>query len=483
MSFNAPLFLFVFLPVFLLVYLLAGGRLRNGWLLTASLAFYLWAAPLYFPLLLLTLLLNFWFARLAGQRTARPLAARRALWLGIVFNIGTLAFFKIIVRYWMVLAAEAALPPSLTLYLQNHLTFPLGLSFLTFQAVASLVDAYQGRGERIERFFPYALYLLLFPKLIAGPIVRYREIAGQIADRAVTAQGMADGARRFILGLAKKTLIADMLRPLTDYGVFALSVPSLPAGSAWLVLLAYTLQIYYDFSGYTDMAIGLGRMAGFNFAENFNYPYIAKSLSEFWRRWHITLSGWFREYIFYPLERRRHGRGGLRQSVNILIVFVLTGLWHGVTPNFILWGGLHGTAIALEAGSPGKILKRLPVVFQHLYAMLIIMVGWVFFRSSTPAYALGFLKSMLGLTEAHTPPFSILPPPEAPLWLAMAAGVIFSLPVIPWLKKRWSSLTAERPRLAIAGGIFRDAALLGLLIVSVFVLSAATYQPYIYGKF
>lgn len=457
--------------------------MRNSWLLVISVGFYVWSAPLYSPFLILTLILNFWLARLAGQKSTRPLAARRAFWSGMVYNIGALVFFKIVVRYWQALFAGLGLPPTFTAYLQQYLTFPLGFSFLAFQAVASLVDVYRGHGERVDRFLPYAVYLVMFPRLIAGPIMRYREIAAQMDNRGVTLENMADGARRFIIGLAKKTLIADMLRPLTDYGVFALSVPHLPAGSAWLVLLAYTLQIYFDFSGYTDMAIGLGRMAGFRFPENFNYPYITKSLSEFWRRWHITLSAWFREYVFYPLERRRHGRGGLRQSLNILIVFLLTGLWHGVTPNFILWGALHGTAIALETGSFGKTLRRLPTILQHLYALLIIMIGWVFFRSNTPAYAFGFLKSMLGLAQADILPISILPPLEAPLWLALTAGVIFSLPVMPWLEKFWLSRSTTRPRLTSVGGVLRDVALLGLLIATIFVLSAATYQPYIYGKF
>lgn len=483
MSFNAPLFLFILLPVFLVINLLIGRRLRNSWLLAISLCFYAWAAPLYFPFLLLTLILNFWFARLAGQKSTRPLAARRAFWSGMVYNIGALAFFKIVVRYWHVLFAGLGLPPTFAPYLQQYLTFPLGFSFLAFQAVASLVDAYRGHGERVDRFLPYAVYLLMFPRLIAGPIMRYREIADQMVSRAATLEDVADGARRFIIGLAKKTLIADMLRPLTDYGVFALSVPHLPTGSAWLVLLAYTLQIYFDFSGYTDMAIGLGRMLGFRFPENFNYPYLTRSLSEFWRRWHITLSAWFREYVFYPLERHRRGRGGLRQSANILLVFLLTGLWHGVTPNFILWGALHGTAIALEAGNFGRVLKRLPSPLQHLYAMLVIMIGWVFFRSNTPAYAFGFLQSMLGLAPTDILPVSILPPLEAPLWLALVAGVIFSLPVVSWLEKFWGSRNAAQPRLVSVGGILRDVALLGLLIASIFVLSAATYQPYIYGKF
>lgn len=486
MSFNAPLFLFVFLPAVLLACIATGRKLRVWLLLVASVLFYAWGAPQNFPLILALVGVNY----LLGRAAARQPEKRWPVILGIVIDISLLAGFKLLARYWPVLAALAVrqagfeLPVSLNLYLQKIIVFPIGLSFLTFQAVAYLLDIRKKPENAAASLWEFALYLLLFPKLLAGPIVRYREIAGQLRNPEIHLAGLANGARRFVTGLAKKVLIADQLAHLVDSGVFSGDLPNLTGGMAWLVILAYTLQIYHDFSGYTDMAIGLGQMFGFRFGENFNYPYISRSIAEFWRRWHITLSGWFREYVFYPLERRRRGAGGLRQAANILIVFLLTGLWHGVTPNFVIWGGLHGLAIAFETTPAGRKLASLWRPLQHVYALLVIVVGWVFFRSPSTAFALGFLRTLVGFPtgDGHLP-YSILPPLEAPFWLALSLGILLALPV-----KETAMRLKERPagRWAVFGtgvDLLGDFLLVGLLLFSLVVLAGASYQPYIYGGF
>ena len=392
-------------------------------------------------------------------------------------------FFKVYVTYWKELLSLGTVlglpvPVSAAVYLRKIVAYPLGISFITFQAVSYLFDVYKKRVEAESSLFRFSLYLLLFPKLIAGPIVRYRDLKAQLGERVFNAEGVAAGARRFIIGLAKKALIADRLSLVVDQGVF-FHLRELNTPQAWLVLVCYTLQIYYDFSGYTDMALGIGQMFGFQFVENFNYPYITRSISEFWRRWHISLSSWFRDYVFYPLERRRHGAVGIWQPLNILIVFLLTGLWHGITPNFILWGLLHGSAIALEGGAFGRWLKKSWRPLQHLYALLVVMVGWVFFRTSTLEQALVYLGVLSGFSAgAGNISFTVLPPLEGMGWVVLATGMIFSMPVRDWLYRLRPAWFSWR-----GAGFLRDVLLLGLLVASVIFLASSSYQPYIYGKF
>jgi len=298
----------------------------------------------------------------------------------------------------------------------------------------------------------------------------------------ITTQNLAIGARRFIVGLSKKVLIADTLAPVTTK-VFALPITDLTTRLAWLGILCYTIQIYFDFSGYTDMAIGLGQMLGFKFVENFNYPYISKSISDFWQRWHISLSRWFRDYAFFPLERKRAGISHYSQQMNILIVFLLTGLWHGVTPCFILWGLLHGLAISLEVSKFGKWLKTTWTPFQHFYAMTIIIIGWVLFRSENLVYAYGYLKSMLGFsTGTRIIPFSALPIVETHTWLALIIGGLLSFPIFPALDR--VLFKAQQSQKVVAGiGVIRDVLLIGLFIVSITGIASSTFQAYIYLRF
>lgn len=486
MNFNTPLFLFFFLPVIVLAFLPAGQKLRLWLLLAASLFFYAWGAPLYFPLIILLAVINYQL----GKKLSLQPEKKWPLTAGLVMNIGVLAFFKLTVRYWPQILETAAslgglaIPEFISLYLQKYFVFPMGLSFLSFQGAAYLLDIRKNPINSARSLKEYLTYLVLFPKLIAGPIVRYRDVGGQLQNMTATAGEMSDGARRFIRGLAKKVLIADQLARLTDGGVFAQAAPNLTTGMAWLVLLTYALQIYYDFSGYSDMAIGLAQMFGLRFPENFNHPYISRSISEFWRRWHITLSGWFRDYVFYPLERKRHGAGGIRQPLNILTVFLLTGLWHGVTLNFIIWGGLHGLAIAFENTPAGKKLSSLPRPLQHAYAMIIILIGWVFFRSPDLHYALVFIQTLAGFPSGNgLAPYSVIPLLEAPFWLAFTAGIALALPVRDIIQSARKRVTARSARLANLLDLAADAGLIGLLWISLVVLAGSSFQPYIYGGF
>ncbi len=358
MQFNSPYFLFIFLPVCLLLYFVANPRYRNPIALAASLVFLAWGQLFYLPLMVFIIVLNFYLAQ-SLERTREHSEpqdqARKILVWGVALNVFLLMFFKVALTYgtgWL-----AFLPGGMAEGIA-HNSLPLGLSYITFQVIAYLVDVYNEVHDSEKSLLNFSLFVLLFPKMITGPIVRYRDLAEQLTNRQVSAAAAALGARRFIIGLAKKTLIADQLARVVN-PAFGLAAPDFSTGIAWLVLVGYALQLYFDFSGYTDMAIGMGQMFGFRFVENFNYPYIARSISDFWRRWHISLSSWFRDYVFVPLEFARRRSGGVfRQQTHILIVFLLTGLWHGVTLNFVLWGLVHGLAIALEMSGFGRWLKK-----------------------------------------------------------------------------------------------------------------------------
>lgn len=495
MSFNAPAFLFFFLPVSLLFYFAVDRRFKNLVALVASLVFFAWGQLFYLPLMLLVIVLNYFLGRHIENRRAQPEAARKALIWGIALNVALLLFFKLVTAYgtaWLVF-----LPGGLVQEITRY-PLPLGLSYITFQVISYLVDVYNELCDSEKSFLNFSLYILLFPKIITGPITRYRDLADQLSNREVTARGAAAGARRFILGLAKKALIADQLARIVN-PAFALSTPAFSTGTAWLVLVGFALQLYFDFSGYTDMAIGLGGMLGFRFVENFNYPYISRSITEFWRRWHISLSSWFRDYVFYPLEfsRRRSGaaqtpsaaqRAGLfRQQTDILAVFLLTGLWHGVTINFVLWGLVHGLALALEMTIFGRWLKNAWKPLQHAYALLVILFGWVFFRSTTPEYAGLFLARLVGLGQgAGVVPYSVtrpLPLIENSVWLALLLGILFSLPVLPALRAAWKRFTGRYPLAAGAGLVGSDLLLLFLLVSSVAASVGSTFVASIYGGF
>lgn len=445
----------------MLVYHLAGKRAKLVVGILGSLLFYtrgnLGYVPFILGLTLFAYVAAFGIERWRGQRRALFL-----LWVGILANLSLLVGFKL----WI------AVP------------YPLGLSYLTFQVIAYFLEVYNQKTPVERNILAFAFYLLLFPKLPVGPIVRYSQVKAQIHDLQVDPLDVAEGLRRFIIGMAKKVLIADTLAKVVT-PIFSLASPVISPSIAWLVILSYTLQLFFDFSGYTDMALGLGRMMGLRFIENFDFPYISKSIGEFWRRWHISLSSWFRDFVFYPLERRRLKWIG--QPFNILVVFTLTGLWHGLSWNFVTWGLLHGLALVFESTGLGRKLRTLWAPFQHLYALAVILVGWVFFRSPTPAFALEFLSRLLGNTHKLRPlPFELtspLPFIEPSFVLALAVGILFSLPIGSWLE----SVLQKRlpvgwlPTLAVR--FTGDLIIFVLLVLSLAAIASSTFAPGIYEKF
>jgi alginate O-acetyltransferase complex protein AlgI len=459
MDLNSPIFLFLFLPVFFLVYYFAPQRIRLVLGIVGSLLFYAWGNLNYVPLMIGLTLFAYLLARGINRwRGKRP--AFVLLWVGILVNVALLVGFKL----W------------------TGVKYPLGLSYVTFQVIAYLVDAYGKASEYEPDILAFSFYLLLFPKIPVGPITRYRQLRGQIQNIQVAPEDVADGIRRFIRGFAKKALIADTLAKVV-VPIFKLSSPVILPHIAWLVIISYALQLYFDFSGYTDMAIGVGRMLGFRFIENFNFPYLSKNIGDFWRRWHISLSTWFRDYVFYPLERRRLKWFG--QQVNVLIVFALTGLWHGLTRNFLIWGLIHGLALIFESTSLGRKLRTAWAPIQHAYALGVILVGWVFFRSPTPDFALDFLRRLVGdMTGYKVLPFGLtspLPIIEPTFLLALAAGILFSFPVGDWFHKRVDGLASGR--FVLPRRILSDLCLILLLLTSIAATANATFQPGIYGTF
>jgi alginate O-acetyltransferase complex protein AlgI len=461
MDFNSPIFLFLFLPVFIFVYHMAGtwGKRIIG--IVGSLLFYAWGSFMY-VLLMLGLILFAYLIGLGIKRWGGQWISRLIFWIGVVLTVALLIGFKL----W------------------TNVAYPLGLSYITFQVIAYFFEVYGNKVECEKNITNFSFYLLMFPKIPVGPIVRYSQLREQILNIHVEPQDVADGLRRFIAGFAKKALIADTLAKVVT-PIFNLSSPTIAPSTAWLVILSYSLQLYFDFSGYTDMAIGLGRMMGFRFMENFNFPYLSKSIGEFWRRWHISLSSWFRDLVFYPLERRRFKWIG--QPVNILIVFVLTGFWHGLTRNFVLWGLIHGLALVFESTILGKKLRMWWAPIQHLYALGVIMVGWVFFRSPTPHFALVFLRRMVGDLNGLKPlPFELtspLPFIEPTFVLALLAGILFSFPVSRWLDALLYRIPEERYMLKLAIQITGDLGLILIFLLSITATISTKFTPGIYGAF
>ncbi len=409
--------------------------------------------------------------------------ARLFLGLAVAFNIGLLSVFKyanFIVDNLNILLGSFELP---TVALQPvHL--PIGISFFTFQAMSYVIDIYRRDAVVQRNPADIGLYIALFPQLIAGPIVRFHDIAAQITHRRVRIQDFAEGVERFIIGLGKKVLIANQVAVISDQ-VFALKAGALSPGIAWLGVLCYALQIYFDFSGYSDMAIGLGRMFGFRFLENFNYPYISTSVREFWRRWHISLSSWFRDYLYVPLGGNR--QGALRTHFNLLTVFFLCGLWHGASWNFVVWGLLHGLFLIIERLGFEKILVRLWAPLRHFYLLSVVMITWVFFRADTIPAAFGYLAVMFGQANGGTTPVALMQIGRD-AQTAIIAGIIFSAPVFSWLNRFRQSVLSHRHRkmsMVFDGtaGAVKTVGLSLILYVSILFISSGAYNPFIYFRF
>ena len=484
MVFSSPIFLFLFLPVVLTGYFFMPGlRTKNFWLLGFSLLFYAWGEPIFIFLALISTLMNYFLGRWVDQ-TDDPARRKFVVGLAVTLNIGLLAFFKyanFAADNLNLLLARLNVHP----LIMPRILLPIGISFFTFHALSYVMDVYRRKQSAAKNPADVALYIFFFPQLIAGPILRWSAIAPQLERRVVTCEQFGEGIRRFIGGLAKKMIVANVVAVPADQ-IFALPANQLTPALAWFGALCYAIQIYFDFSGYSDMAVGLGKMFGFVFLENFNYPYVSQSIQDFWRRWHISLSTWFRDYLYIPLGGNRCSEG--RNYFNLVIVFFLCGLWHGASWTFVIWGLYHGMFLVLERTRFGVIMSRLPRPLRHLYALLAVLVGWVLFRAETFPQALDFLSWMSGLNRS-TP---LAQPLARFLSYQMASsvvmGIIFSIPAWPafknWLEKI-SASWSERARLGgLATGLVAETILLvALLIICAAWLAGGTYNPFIYYRF
>ena len=482
MTFSSVFFLFFFLPVSLAIYFTIGRLCRNLVLLLISLLFYAWGEHVYVLLMLASVVWNYCSGLLiAGSR--QPVRKRMWLILAVAVNLLPLIYFKYSSFF---LQTVQDLFPSLSAGLLadfTHPHLPIGISFFTFQAISYVVDVYRGVSRPQKNILDLGLYVALFPQLIAGPIVRYRDIARQLRQRLHGIETFAAGVERFIFGLSKKMLLANPLGQVADT-VFALSSTSLTLSTAWLGILSYSLQIYFDFSGYSDMAIGLGGMFGFRFPENFNYPYISRSVREFWRRWHISLSYWFRDYLYIPLGGSRGGR--LNTYRNLLVVFLLCGLWHGANWTFLFWGLFHGLFIIVEHSGAGRLLSALPLWARHLYMVCFLCISWVFFRAESLGQAFAYLGRMFDVSSLQCHPLAAVHLDLHFIWVFVTA-VLLAMPLYPALLNKISTLqenSSAGGNVMVAGGALLRLGTLGmLLLTSAMSLAAGAYNPFIYFRF
>jgi alginate O-acetyltransferase complex protein AlgI len=483
MVFSSPLFLFLFLPVILAVYfLLPRLPLRNFWLLLASLLFYTWGEPDFILLLLGSTVVNYGFGRWLDH-SEESIRRKQIVAAAIMVNVGLLAFFKY--------AGLAVVTLNLPLHFFGlgslpvpQITLPIGISFFTFHALSYVIDIYRRKWRAARDPREVALYIFFFPQLTAGPILRWNAIAPQLSQRLSGSAIFAEGIRRFAGGLAKKMMIANTLALPADQ-IFALPPNEISAGTAWFGILCYTLQIYFDFSGYSDMAVGLGKMFGFEFIENFQFPYTAQSIRDFWRRWHISLSTWFRDYVYLPLGGNRVSP--VRNHLNLVVVFFLCGLWHGASWTFVAWGLYHGLFLVLERTSWGAALARLPRPLRHGYTMLAVMMGWVLFRADTFAGATRYFGALFGFFQPVSPEPLARYAAHSTLW-AVALGLVFS--VLQWsLFKAFCARQAFRLPgtaqmiLGNLGTALEIVLVLALLLFCGMWLADGTYNPFIYFRF
>ncbi|MBA8876320.1 MBOAT family O-acyltransferase [Phyllobacterium myrsinacearum] len=377
----------------------------------------------------------------------------------------------------------------------NEVALPLGISFYTFHAISYLVDIYRRQAAPLKNPLTMGLYISLFPQLVAGPIIRFHDVADQLLHRTNTLERFSSGIERFVYGLGKKVLIANSLAVAADAS-FATSNGDLSMATAWIGIVCYTLQIYFDFSGYSDMAIGLGRMFGFEFPENFNYPYIAKSIREFWRRWHLSLSTWFRDYVYIPLGGNRGGY--IRTRFNLFAVFFLCGLWHGASWNFVLWGMFHGALLMIERGKFGEILDKSPPLFTRIYTILFVMIGWVFFKANDFPHSIKYLKAMSGFGDGVALVGPIAPVLSFKLYFFIVIAIILATPIATFLARDWKNRRfpshAKEPYPSPVGivvdrhmskimPVIRTVCTLVIFYLSVAQLSGSTYNPFIYFRF
>lgn len=470
MLFSSITFLFMFLPVTVLIYYLVPQKKRNIVLLITSLFFYAWGEPVYVVLMILSILLNFYCGKDIGEKSEDPLRRKRSLIFAVVMNVLILGFFK---YYGLLMETLNVLFPYEIPY--RELALPIGISFYTFQALSYLIDIYRGNAKPQERLLPFALYISMFPQLIAGPIVRYVDIEAQLQNRVMSMRKFGQGLMYFLVGFAKKTVLANSIGALYTQ-ISEQQIESFSVLTAWVGCLAFAFQIYFDFSGYSDMAIGLGKMFGFEFRKNFQYPYIARTIGEFWRRWHISLGTWFREYVYIPLGGNKCPVS--RHVLNILIVWALTGLWHGAQWNFLVWGLYYGILLILEKYVWGNVIGKLPKIVQHIYTIILVLIGWVFFFSPSLDAAMDYLGVMFGMGASgflDRQGFYFL----LTHWLLFLLCIIgSSMRGMNVLRLLTNSYENRRVRQAAVCIVY-----IGMFLISLAFLVTESFNPFLYFRF
>jgi alginate O-acetyltransferase complex protein AlgI len=492
MVFSSVIFVLAFLPVVLLSHSLFCLHIQNMreksnlttllnlFLLCFSIFFYAWGEPKLVVLLLLCTYINFHAALLIERRNH----SKTFLIISVIINLGFIAYFKyamLFISPGMITILNKVLPQSLNLKNAFTIALPLGISFYIFQAISYLIDVYRKKVNASQKFIDFACYLTMFPQLVAGPIVRYSQIAKELKARTLNGSIFAEGASHFTVGLAKKILIADTLGKVAD-AAFIVPHGELTAYGAWIGIICYTFQIYYDFSGYSDMAIGIGKMLGFSFPENFNYPYIANSIQNFWQRWHMSLSSWFRDYLYIPLGGSRKGK--FRTYGNLFVVFLLCGFWHGASWTFMAWGAYYGFFLVLERIFP-VFIKKTPRIIRHIYVLAVIVFGWVLFRADSFSHALYYLKAMFGAFHGSIQANKIWM-----VWyghdvtIALVLAIIFSCPILPAIQKILLKREKAMPWFVfMAMDLIKYACLLAILLICFMPLFGATYNSFIYFRF
>ena len=468
MLFSSIVFLFTFLPAVVILYYLLPVRFRNVILLLASLVFYAWGEPVYLFLMLLSILFNYFSGLDIARNLQDKRAAKRSLVFNLIINLAVLGFFKY--EGFVLDTLNGILPVHIS---YHALPLPIGISFYTFQILSYIIDVYRGNVKVQTNLPNFALYVTMFPQLIAGPIVQYADVDEQLASREISRTKFGEGSMYFIRGLAKKVLLANTSGMIFTE-VSGLAKDNIAVMTAWLGAFAYMFQIYFDFSGYSDMAIGLGKMFGFEFNMNFNYPYVSKSITEFWRRWHISLSSWFRDYVYIPLGGNRVSK--IKHIRNLLIVWFLTGLWHGAAWNFVAWGLYYGVILIIEKYLLSPVLDRLPDVVRHIYSIVLVVIGWVLFFSSSFGQAADYIRVMFG-AGAHgfaDRESMYLLTSNLILWLILIFG---STPLVHFRyehmlrTKKWNTT------------IINSVVYAALFIVCIAYLVTETYNPFLYFRF
>ena len=471
MVFSSILFLFIFLPLVLLGNFLLKKEYRNVFLLIASLGFYAVGEPKFVFVMIISIAINYFMGLFIdyGKKNFNNLGNKVILLISVLLNLGLLFYFKYM--DFFILSGNQIF--SINIPLKN-IVLPIGISFFTFQGMSYTLDLYMGQVKVQKNPINIALYIALFPQLIAGPIVRYKDVNDQIDGREVSVGKFHYGIQRFIVGLAKKVIIANQVGYIANE-IFGKVPNENSIAIAWVGIICYTMQIYFDFSGYSDMAIGLGKMFGFDFLENFNYPYISKSMTEFWRRWHISLSTWFRDYVYIPLGGNRKGN----VYFNLFVVFFVTGMWHGAAWTFIIWGLWHGLFLVIE-----KVLKmknidiKLPKFIKWSFTMLIVMLGWILFRSPDLNYALNYIGVMFGLVATKNVGFTVFWYLSPKIITIMVLGMVASIPLKKWFGKILKYLDGTYLKVIIT-----DIYLIIIFLISIMGVMTSTYNPFIYFRF